>query len=69
MATDILNATVATVKIGFLEFEGLKLGNGTFGIGVPQIAGMFPYFQHDPSQAAKKLKRLMGESFSTTKTK
>jgi hypothetical protein len=62
-------AEIATVKIGHLEFEGLMLHDGTFGIAVPQLAQIFPYFQDFQNQASKMLKRLMGEGFKTTRVK
>lgn len=62
-------AEIAIVKIGHLEFEGLMLPDGTFGIAVPQLAQIFPYFQDFQNQASKMLKRLMGEGFKTTKVK
>ena len=65
----ILKAQVAFVKIGYREIEGLMFEDGRFGFGVPQMASFFPYFHDDQSQAAKKLKRLMGKDFKTTKTK
>lgn len=65
----ILKAKVATVKIGLLEVEGLLFEDGTFGVAVPQIANLFPYFQDSQNQASQKLKRLMGKDFKTNKTK
>lgn len=62
-------AEIAIVKIGYLEFEGLMLDDGTFGIAVPQVAKIFPYFQDFQNQASKILKRLMGDGFKTTKVK
>jgi hypothetical protein len=65
----ILTAQVATVKLGNLEFEGLKLEDGSYGIAIPQIASMFTYFQDSQSQASQKIKRLMGKDFKTHKCK
>ena len=62
-------AEIATVRIGYLEFEGLMLDDGTFGLAVPQLAKIFPFFQDFQNQASKMLKRLMGDGFKTTKVK
>jgi hypothetical protein len=62
-------AEIATVKIGSLEIEGLMLADGSFGIGVPQIAKLFPYFQDSQNQASQMLKRLMGDRIKTNKIK
>lgn len=69
MATSILTATIATVKLGNLEFEGLMFEDGSFGISVPQIAMLFPYFKTDKNNASILLKRLMGKDFKTDKSK
>jgi hypothetical protein len=69
MATNILTAVVAPVKIGRLEVEGLLVESKEFAIAVPQIASLFPYFQDSQNQASQKLKRLMGKDFKTHKVK
>ena len=69
MANNILTAAVATVKLGHLDFEGLLFEDGTYGIGVPQIAALFSYFSDSQSKASQKLKRLMGIGFETHKVK
>jgi hypothetical protein len=69
MTNNIPKAEVTQVKIGNLEIEGLILPDGSFGVAVPQIANLFSWFQDDQNQAFKKLKRLMGEGFKTTKCK
>jgi hypothetical protein len=58
-------ARVATVRIGHIEIEGLLLVDGSFAIGVSQVAELFSF---DQSQATRTLKRLMGEDFSFRKT-
>lgn len=65
----ILTASIAEVKIGIISIEGLMDEKGEYAVGVPQIAMLFPYFQDDQNQAAKKLKRLMGIGFKTTRYK
>jgi hypothetical protein len=65
----ILTATITTVKLGHIEFEGLLFDDKTFGIAVPQIAMMFPYFEPHKNYEAQALKRLMGASFKTHKFK
>ena len=62
-----VKANIAFVKIGHLEIEGLLLDDGSFGVAVPQIAKLFPYFSDSQNQASQKLKRLMGKDFKTTK--
>jgi len=65
----IEKARITNVAIGNLLVEGVMLPDGSFGMAVPQIAQLFPYFQDDQNQAFKKLKRLMGKGFKTTKSK
>ncbi len=69
MAKDILTAKVAIVRFGAIEIEGLLFDDGRYGVAVPQIANVFPYFQDSQNQASKLLKRLMGNGFKTTKTR
>jgi hypothetical protein len=57
-------AEIATVKIGHLEFEGLMLPDGTFGIAVPQICSVF---QIDKNQASRTFKVILGEQFQFDK--
>lgn len=65
----ILTAAIAKVKIGHLEIDGLMLNDGSFGVAVPQIATLFPYFKSDKNNASILLKRLMGKDFKTDKAK
>jgi hypothetical protein len=57
------------VPFGLIEIEGLMFDDGSFGIAVPQIAMMFPYFKTDKNNASILLKRLMGKGFKTDKFK
>ena len=57
-------AKIATVRIGHLEFEGLMLHDGTFGIAVPQICSVF---QIDKNQASRTFKAILGEQFQFDK--
>ena len=65
----IITAIVSPVKFGTIEIEGLMFSDGSYGVAVPQIARLFPYFQDSQNQASQKLKRLMGDGFKTHKTK
>lgn len=53
-------ATVTTVKLGCLEFEGLLLENGQFAIAQQQVAALFSVI---PTSAPKWVKSLLGEGF------
>jgi hypothetical protein len=66
MATTILTATVTTVKLGNLEFEGLLLEDGNFGIAQQQIADIFSVI---PTSAPKWLKTRLGEGFQLFQVK
>ena len=59
-------AEIATVKIGHLEFDGLMMANGTFGVGVPQIALLT---KTSSNTASRDFKRLLGDDFKTSKVK
>ena len=58
-------ATIATVKIGMLEFEGLMLEDGSFAIGVPQI-GINWLNQDIQNTTARDLKRLLAKGSKTS---
>jgi hypothetical protein len=45
------------------------LDDDSFGIAVPQIALLFPYFKADKNNASTLLKRLMGKDFKPDKFK
>lgn len=54
-------AIVTQVPFGNIEIEGLMLPDGTYAIGIPQVAVMFLDGHRQPS---KSLKRLLGKDFS-----
>ena len=58
---NILTAQVATVKLGNLEFEGLKLEDGGYGIALQQVASLF---QVIPTSAPKWLETRLGKGCS-----
>ena len=64
MANNILTATVATVKLGHLEFEGLMFEDGTYGIAVPQICSIFQFLIKNTS---RDIKALLGKDFQFLK--
>ena len=66
MANNILTATVAAVKLGQLEFEGLMFDDGTYGIAVPQICSIF---QFPIKHASRDIKALLGKDFSFPKVR
>lgn len=66
---NILTAQVTSVAIGVLEIEGMLREDNVFGVAVPQIATVFPYFHDSPEKASQKLKRLMGDGFKPHKVK
>ena len=66
MANNILNATVATVKLGHLEFEGLMFEDGSYGIAVPQICSIFGFLIKNTS---RDIKALLGNEFGFLKAR
>jgi hypothetical protein len=48
-------AKIATVRIGHLEFEGLMLPDGTFGIAVPQICSVFSFLNKNAQRDIQSL--------------
>lgn len=58
MATNILTAVVASVKVGRLETEGLRTDCGRFAIAAQQIARLFSV---SPTSVQKSVKRALGE--------
>lgn len=63
-----IKASVATVKLGTIEFDGLLLSDGSFGISVPQ-ANQLLVFSPSNNTASRDLKRILGEGFSPSKVK
>ena len=63
---NILTAVVTEVPIGNTSVEGLMTEDGTFYVGVPQIALRF---QFDKNQASRKVKALLGKGFQFDKLK
>ncbi len=55
-------AIVATIHIGNIEVEGLRLPDGSFAISIPQIWRLFE-FSVQPTDASRSIKRLLGNSF------
>ena len=53
-------AVVATVTYAGFEFPGLQLPDGTYGIGVSQVADMFQFLQKNSTRGVK---RLLGNDF------
>ena len=41
MNSEILTAEIAQIKVGGLEFQGLRFGDGCYGIALPQIGNLF----------------------------
>ena len=62
----IISAEVTTVQVGFYTLEGLMDEDGTFYIGIPQLADLV---QTNRNTASRDFKRLMGEGFKTSKLK
>jgi len=57
-------AIVAKIDLGFAQFEGLMLPDGSYAIAVPQIAGLIGF---DKSQASRDVKALLGRDFQFSK--
>lgn len=60
-----MKAQIATINLGFTEFDGLMMPDGSYGIAVPQVALLI---QSTPNYASQQFKRLMGEDFSPHKS-
>ena len=74
--SNIAKATVAIVPFFGLEIEGLMLPDGTYAIGIPQIADLLitgdvkkDGIKASRNVMARELKRLCGEDFKTSKVK
>ena len=59
-----MKATISTVKIGHLEFEGLLLDDGTFAIAIPQVCSTFQFANE---HASRDLKAILGAGFQFAK--
>jgi len=53
-------AIVAKIDLGFAQFEGLMLPDGSYAIAVPQIAQLIGF---DKGQASRDVKALLGKDF------
>lgn len=65
----ILTATIASVKFGSVEIEGLMFPDGSYGVAIPQICDLFAdtlTFKTSRNTAARDLKRLMDKDFKTS---
>ena len=60
----IMSATVATVKLGTLEFEGLRLAGGAFAIAIPQLVALNLIA---PDTSLAELKLSLGVSLPSAK--
>jgi len=58
-------AKIAQIKFGGLEIEGLLLPDGSFGIGVSQVAELFQFLNKN---ASRDFKAMLGEGFQFLKT-
>lgn len=63
-----LKASVATIKLGTVEFEGLLLSDGSFGISISQANELIS-FSTSTNTASRDLKRILGEGFNPSKAK
>lgn len=66
MTNKILTAEIAKVKIGVLEFEGLRFPDGSYGIDVFQVAELFSI---PIKNAAREFKDLLGVGFQLIQAK
>jgi len=63
-----LTATVAKVKLGNFEIDGLLFDDGSFGVSIPQANELIS-FSASNNTASRDLKRILGDSFSPSKAK
>ena len=66
MNSEILTAEIAQVKVGAIEFQGLRFPDGCYGIAVPQIANLFSF---SIKNAARDFKALLGCDFQYIQAK
>jgi hypothetical protein len=60
-------ARITTVKLGTLEFEGLMLPDGSFGITVSQLSRVFPE-SVSQNNYSRQVKSALGKDFPLVKT-
>ena len=64
-------AVVATVRYAGFEFPGLKLPNGDYAIGIPQIVDLLEQdnkgFRPSKNTASRDFKRILGNRFRSSK--
>jgi len=58
-------AIVAKIDLGFVQFDGLMLPDGSYAIAVPQIAELVGL---DKNQASRDIKRMVGKDFNPSKS-
>jgi len=56
-------AIVAKIDLGFVQFDGLMLPDGSYAIAIPQIADLL---QTSRNTASRDFKRLMGDGFKAS---
>lgn len=66
MNSEILTAEIAQIKVGGLEFQGLRLPDGCYGIALPQIAKLFSI---SIQNASRDFKALLGSDFQYIQAK
>jgi len=66
MNSEILTAEIAQIKVGALEFQGLRFPDGCYGIAVPQIANLFSI---SINHASRDFKALLGSDFQYIQAK
>ncbi len=59
-----MKAQVAQIDLGFTQFDGLMMPDGSYAIAVPQIAELISL---DKNQASREFKRLLGNGFNPSK--
>jgi hypothetical protein len=62
----ILSAEVATIQLGFIEFDGLMDKDGNYYVAIPQIASVFQFLTKN---ASRDINSLLGNDFQFPKFK
>ncbi|MDJ0534768.1 MAG: hypothetical protein QNJ70_20185 [Xenococcaceae cyanobacterium MO_207.B15] len=66
-----LKAVVATVRYAGFEFEGLRLPDSTYAIGIPQVVDLLARdingFRPSKNTASRDFKRILGKRFRPSK--